>query len=223
MRNLRGDLLFAVTRKNGEGLLKKTDKPDAFWSKIMTLLDVTDRQMALLAEFCGLPTVRGWKQKKRREPVCSVLATREWLAEQDGQVRSGLFPVVSSSKLCWIKCRRTKRTDVGVTLSELIKKRKEAWAKICGIGLEKETLANLNFYRERDAVPITAEMCASGAVVGDYMLQCAREALIERERRAAMAGWSMPGPETFFVATRWAESAIAADGLDYDIGDDTEE
>lgn len=108
-------------------------------------------------------------------------------------------------------------------LSELVKKRKEAWAKICALELEKETLANLNYYRTRGLEPITAEMCASGAVLGDHMLQCAREALIDRERREARKGWCITFPGAFFVATRWAESSIAAGELDYDIGDDKDE
>lgn len=221
MKNIRGEMLFAVTGVNGAGLLCAKDKPDAFWVVIAKMLDVSYRQLAVLVEFCGLPTVRGGVKTERHKLTCSVGATRDWLEEQDRQVRGGRYPVVSSGKLCWLqRSGAVKRVCLCTSLSELVKKRREAWAKICTLGLEKETLANLNYYRTRGLEPITAEMCASGAVLGDHMLQCAREALIDRERREARNGWCITFPGAFFVATRWAESSIAAVGLDYDIGDD---
>ena len=224
MKNIRGEVLFAVTEVNGAGLLCSADKPDAFRAKIAKMLDVSYRQLAALVEFCGLPTVRGGVKTERHKPTCSVAATREWLEEQDRQVRSGRYPVVSSGKLYWLRrSDAVKRARLCTPLSELVKKRKEAWAKICALELEKETLANLNYYRTRGLEPITAEMCASGAVLGDHMLQCAREALIDRERREARKGWCITFPGAFFVATRWAESSIAAGELDYDIGDDKDE
>lgn len=224
MNNLRGEMLFAVTGVNGAGLLCAADKPDAFRAKIAKMLGVSYRQLAALVEFCGLPTVRGGEKIEHHKPTCSVAATRAWLEEQDCHVRSGRFPVISSGKLCWLqRCGKGKPESKCTPLSVLIKKRKEAWAKICALGLEEETLLNLNFYRTKSVEPITAEKCASGAVLGDHMLQCAREALIDRERRAAMDEWHKMFPVAFFIETRWAESSIAANGLNYDIGDDKDE
>lgn len=224
MKNLRGEMLFAVTEVNGFGLLCVADKPDAFRAQIAKMLSVSYRQLTALVEFCGLPTVRGGMMPGRHKLTCSVAATRAWLEEQDRQVRSGRFPVVSSRRLCRLRrCGSVKRANMCTPLSELIKKRKAAWAKICALGLDKETLDNLNFYRTNRVEPITAEMCASGAVLGDHMLQSAREALIDRDRREARSGWCKMFPGAFFVATRWAESSIAANELDYDIGDDKDE
>lgn len=228
IKNKKGIPLFVRTEECGYGRLTKADRPDAFVRDIGRLLGLGRKpKLYLLVKYCGLPTLLLSKHWNLRTcPRFSMAVTREWLNMQEKLIYAGAAATTLEQlylcdlyerrpglheKMCekWALRRRKERAEKREIREKYRSVRKEAWAKIKAAGVAFETIENLKYYHRH----ATARGCARGSVCGDFMLQCAREALMDKvqgryERQIGSA-------ELIRTAIRAVDEA----GLAFSVGD----
>lgn len=228
IKNKKGIPLFVRTGENGYGRLTSADRPDAFVRDIGRMLGLNRKpKLYLLVKHCGLPTLFLSKRRSSRmRPQFSIAATREWMMKQEEMIYSGAEPTTLEhlylcdlyerrpemhEKMCamWAERRRIERAKKRAVREKYRLARKEAWMKIKAAGVARETVENLKYYHRH----ATVRGCARGSVCGDHMLQCAREALMDkvqgRDKRQKGKAEMM----------RTALRAVDEAGLAFSIGD----
>lgn len=126
-------------------------------------------------------------------PQFSIMATWEWVKRQEELFYGGAEATTLErlylrdlyerrpglhEKMCevWAERRRKERAEKREIREKYRAVRKDAWARIKAAGVVRETIENLKYYHRH----ATVRGCALGAVCGDFMLQCAREALMDK-------------------------------------------
>lgn len=164
---------FVITMENGAGKLTAADGPFVCARTVARAIHVDGAMIPALMALCGLPAraIEGPRSHVLYVSY-SVAATKQWFAEHTAAVAAA--PAKARVRATDV-LRVWRKAEARRIKNEHIR----AWKAIVAAGLAEQTVKTINSWRTRGEKHVTAKDCASGAVDGNLMLECAREVVVD--------------------------------------------